>query len=412
MYDYHVDLVWKADGIFLGVCVFFSILIVIHGAWAEVFLSRRRRNLGLLKRNLEEIALLGKDACSFLVQKFSPVQLMDIVKNRDQVLPREFERQFRDCLVSQGKIADIEKIAQGAGNKWQRIQALICLAYEPSPAALEILKKSVFHRDEDISYFSLLALGHIKNVPSAKILIDLLGKGIFSCNKIVSLLESFPPEITGEVIKATEDRDATVRFWAVKLLSRFKTKQYLKSIQRLTKDAAGDVRAASCECLGKMGDREARGVLWTCLKDEVWFVRMHAVRALSEILGGECIPEVVGLLKDDAWLVRDSVKKAMTRHVDPSLHYILQSLRSGDRTSRKDCIEVLEDSGCLIALFEDIFSQDPSIKIKAMLLLEALIRSGEHFGLESILAGLKEDERQEISKIIAAMDQPHNENLI
>lgn len=323
MYSYYVNLVWLVNVILLFLALFLSAIIIAYAAIKEPLANKRLRNLAAIKTNLYSLAENGKgeikDACPVIAGKINPEQFLEIVRDWRPLLSGKIEQQLKECFVVSGKIDDIERVARRSRNKWNKIQALTILGYAHSPHALEILKSSILSRDEDVSYFSLLALGQIKNRASAKILLDFLSKHIFSGHRIVSLLETFPAEVVEEALRATYDKDPFVRFWSVKLLAKFKPAQGFKRIEELTGDGSADVRAASCECLGEVGEKKAQDALRRCLKDEVWFVRMHAAKALSKISEAGYAPEIAGLTEDPAWLVRDTVKKIMLHNIEAYL---------------------------------------------------------------------------------------------
>ncbi|MDD5454596.1 MAG: HEAT repeat domain-containing protein, partial [Candidatus Ratteibacteria bacterium] len=409
MYDYHTNLVWAIDSMLLAVSAVSAVVIVVYSALGKIISLRRARKLTAIRANLQNLVPTGKgtieNSCPIVTKTFTNEQFFYVAKQMESVLSGEFGQRLKICLASSGKIKDIENVAIRSRDKWKRIEAIISLGYADSPLALDILKKSVLDRDPDISYFSILALGQIRSSPSAKILLDFLAGHIDSSNRIATLLEKFPSSVAEEVIRLTESQNELVRFWAIKILSKFKQVQYVEKIESLAVDQSADVRAASCECLGEMGLGRSKDVILPRLKDEAWFVRMHAVRALSRILGPESISEIAGMIKDDSWLVRDSVKSAMIENINESIPYIERLADGGELKVLKDCAEVLEDSNYLDIILKDISSVDTDAKKRAVKLLNAVVKSGAHLGLEAILAGMEENLRKDVLGLISDMDK-------
>jgi len=415
MYDYHADIIWGIDRVLLIAVILLGVFDVLYSVIKEKFENRSAEKLAIIKKNLEDLAQTApetiKNACPVIIGKVNPQQLFEIARDRELTAAKEFERELKGCFADVGRINEIEKAAKSSGNKWHRIQAIISLGYADSRGALKILKNSIEDKDEDVSYFSMLALGQIKSYPSAKILIDCLENHRYSGNKIVSLLTNFPPEAIDAAIEAAETKDSVASFWVIKLISRFKFKKYLRRMEALADEGPDDVRAAACECLGKIGAPEARDALIRRLDDKVWFVRMHAVRALREVLGKECVPEIVGLIKDETWLVRDTVKKTMVYNIETSLPYIEKLIDEDDKAMGKDCVEVLEDAGYLKILFKDLLSEDAQLKKKAARLLTDIIRWGAHLGLESTLIEFGREQQRHILRSIAAVDEALSEHI-
>lgn len=321
MYNYHADIVWQINKALLFVSLSLSVIIIIYAWLRNEFMSWRVRNLEAIRQNLRNLALSGKEAiketCPAIINRASLDQFLSLLKQRQGILPKGHEGELRVCFADSGKIPELERYARSKRNKWRRIQALISLGYTESKSAIDILKKSLKDKDEDVAYFSMLSLAELRTVAAARILLDYLEKHPASGYKIISLLEKFPPEIIEDVLACTENKDPVVRAWSATLLSKVITAEYLKKAEDLTKDPSPDVRASACESLARIGRKEAKDALLARLKDDFWFVRMHAVRALATILKEESIPYLEKLKEDRSWMVRDAVLnvlKSQARH--------------------------------------------------------------------------------------------------
>lgn len=415
MYNYHADLVWQVDNILLFVSLFLILLIVLYSAARDILIKIRHRNLFILKKNLADIALFQKtalpDNCDLLVGNIQPLEFVDILRDRELIVPKEVDAGLRTCFASEVKIPEFENIARQSKNKWRRIHAIVNLGYSKYPSSLQALKETLKDKDEDISYFSMLSLGNLKNSDAAKILLDFLSTHTYRGYKIASILESFPALIIEDVIKNTKNPDAKVRFWAIKIMSRLKSHKHLDEIIALADDQDDDVRAAACECLKEIGSAKAEGVLIRRTKDSVWFVRMHAVRALYRIFKEESIPQVISLIGDENWLIRDSVKEAMKNHIEASLAYIEELMQGDSEIVKRDCVEALEASGYIATLLNNILSDDKAVKEKSMKLLKHLARLRAHFGLESALKSFDEERRSRILRIISNIDSSLAEHI-
>jgi len=248
-------------------------------------------------------------------------------------------------------------------------------------------------------------LGQIKNDGAARILLESLEGNISLGNRVITLLEKFPPSVADEAMRWTEHQNSAARFWAVKLLSRLRPERLAKRIEALAEDDMASVRSAVCECLGRIRSRGSKETVLTCLKDPSWFVRKRAVTALSRILGPACMPEIVGLIRDENWMVREAVKKAMVLDIGAALPYIEKIIHDDHGPLRKDCVEVLEDAGYLSVLFNELLSTDTRGKEWAAGLLKGIVNSGAHIGLESSLAGFEVEPRDFVLREIAKTDE-------
>lgn len=352
MHNYFTDLILKID---LGILVSILLLIIAiitYTAAADIMAKRRSAALLKIKKNVYGIAISGTNlsanVCAPVSAEVTSEQFLDIATNRGQdsvFFNADEQKILKKCFAMSEKTAALKRRALRSFGKWRRIEALISFAYSGDPEAVALLKRSSQSSDEDIRYFSILSLGQIKNPESAKTLIGFLKKNDFPRRKIVSILESFPDEPTSEylvpLLKASKD---DIRFWALKLLSRFDPGKYISAISACTKDISAPVRSVACECIGNSKNKTSSKYLSAALKDDSWLVRSSAVSAISMLLGSECIPEVMPLLKDNSLTVLSAVKDVIIAHIDTAMPYIEEIYSSGDKMAAAICTEAVEEA--------------------------------------------------------------------
>ena len=398
MYNYHADIVWIVNVTLAGIILATIAVIFLCAIFKDYLWEKRSRILLNIKKNVYEMVLAGnktsENVCQSFVAAITPQQFIDISTNRSLGVTffNDAEQQFlRGCFGSPVETARLRKIALNYGNKWRRIEAILALGYARVNEALEVLKHSILSKDKDIAYFSMLSLGQIKTLESAGIFLDFLKKEPSLGSKIVSILENFPKEITEDVIKLTDYHDVLVRLWALKLLSKFPDRKYIRELEKLTHDASDEVRATACECLGNIGDKEAAPTLIGCLKDENWHVRQHAVLALASVSGDAALPKIISLISDGSWSVIDAVKDVMASHIEASLPYIERFLSGKDELAKKYSVMALQNSGYIVKLLTDLISGKN--KDFAIRLLKGVIASREHYGLDAALTNLEPSTR-------------------
>lgn len=350
MHNYFTDQIISFDILLALSIVILSVTIIAYALLCEHLARRRNKRLINIKKSVYEMALSGTklsaNTCAPFTEGATPQQFLDIETNRNSVFFNKNEQEiFRACFTDPGKIAKIEKAARSARNKWRRIEATLILSYLDDGNAPSIFEKALLSGDDDIRYFSMLALGQMKNQRSAGILVNLIKDDNFSRRKIVSILEGFPPDITSECAMPLLNNDkADVRFWTLKLLSRLKPGKHLPEISRLSVDASERVRSAACECLGNSGISGASEILSRSLKDNSWLVRSAAVKAISELLGDDCVPEIIGLLGDNSLSVLSAVREALVIHIRAAMPYIEKIYAGGDRMAKIVCVEAVEEA--------------------------------------------------------------------
>jgi len=402
--------IWLVNKILLFFVILLSTETIGHVFFKEKADQKRLRVLAHTHKSIQRLALADLNAFKKMFPKMaatiSPKQFFKMTKSWGKIYPEELERYFKNFLLTSDKIPKIEHQARKSRNKWQRIEAITFLGYVNPPSAPDILKKSLLDKDSDVSYFSMLALSRIRNREAARILLNFLGKRVFSGYKIVSLLENFPPFIIDEIVAVAKSFDATTRFWAVKLLSKFKPQDQWQTVAALTDDPSPDVRAAACECLGILGKKEAKAILVKHLHDKIWFVRMQAVRALFKIVGAECFPELIKLMADDSSsFVKESVKNAIVSDIEKVIPYVEQCFEGGDETVKEYCVDALVDSNYISEILGNVLSREPEVRNRAERLLKGMIKSKIYFGLKKSLDALSSHSRERILEMVRGIDE-------
>lgn len=418
MYNYHTNVVWTIDIVLMAALVSISMAIIAYIMMKDYIANKRNRALLSIKKDVYELVLSGKPVsdktCPAFIDATTLQQFLDVTtnRNREAIFFNESEQKaFRECFLSPEKISEMEKTAKKSRNKWKRIEAIAGLGYAGVSEAADIIRGSLYDKDEDVSYFSLLALGQIKTASSAKALIDFFKKNVHGRYKIASILESFPPSVVGEVAVLIDDPSPVIRAWGLKILSGFNPEGYIKKIESLTEDKHEEVRAAACECLGELKPDDVRSILVGCLKDDSWMVRSSGVRALSNAFGAPCIPDIMPLIKDNSLSVIDSVKTALAEHIETALPYIEKIFEEDDELAKKVSVEALGSGGYITEVFKNIVSGDSKKRAHATKFLQSMIRAHAHFGVEASLKHFDKDDRKKIFEVIESTDKAFAEHI-
>lgn len=352
MYPYFTDIIIKINIALAAIVVVLAMATITSVSLNAVRTRKRNGALLDIKKNVYGLLLSGTklstNVCNPVSAEATPEEFLAVTtnRNRDAVFfTKEEQDIFTGCYSTPGKIAKLKRTAMRSFSKWKRIEALIALAYLRSEESVGILKRYVRSRDDDMRYFSILYLGQIKNSESAKTLTTLLKIPGYPRRKIVSILETFPPEpVSGYTVRLLKEKSSDTRFWALKLLSRLDKGRHSKEISGYLKDPFEEVRAAACECLGNSGKREISDALALSLKDESWLVRSAAIKAMSELLGEDCIPKVIGLLQDSSLSVLSALKEVLIRHIKAAMPYIDKIYSGEDRMAKMVCVEAVEEA--------------------------------------------------------------------
>ncbi|MCX7007896.1 MAG: HEAT repeat domain-containing protein [Kiritimatiellaeota bacterium] len=329
-----------------------------------------------------------------------------LINRHETFIPEGVWPHLEAHLFTTPVVAEIEQQAGPGNRKWPRIEALKCLGHLHTPLSLTLLEQALSEKDEDLRYFAMLSLAHMRTATAARVILDQLQHNAFNGHKVVALLEAFPPAILPDIYAALKKSDTQARFWLLKLLARFKVVVDLPDIGGYTSDPSPDVRAAACECLGfAQSLAAARGPLMNCLLDPVWYVRLQAVRGLAHLCGASCLPQLAGLMNSEQnALVQESIKNVLLRNAAGVLPATELFLDRENQTVKEWCVNALVDSNSVVRLLLLCLSDEATEREHARVVLKKLIASNIHFGLKQALDQLQAGARQRVLEFVAGVD--------
>jgi hypothetical protein len=349
MPDYYTGIVWRINIILLclsvGICIIFIPYLALK---RRMFRDRYSRLMSLIT-SLQDLAYdekrLDVNKCLAVVRKASLFEYLDIARHKDHIVSSAFRENLHRCLNDPKRTGHVERLARRSLRKWTKIEALLTVGYLNTPNALSILTDSVLSGDDDVAYFSLIALGQIKNSSSARAIMSFLSKRPSSGYRVAPVLERFPEDIAEVLLESAGSREERVRYWSLRILSSFSLEGYAGRLARFTEDPSPDVRAVACDCLGRTGSPEAVERLKAMIREDLWFVKIHAIRALEGIQGPGCAGYAIGLLGERHWFVRENAKDILVRHAGAAAPRIKETIARSGGDIRKELKEVLERAG-------------------------------------------------------------------
>ena len=195
------------------------------------------------------------------------------------------------------------------------------------------------------------------------------------------------------------DEDPEVRLFCVNVLCEIRDRRALPFLFSSINDPDINVRAASAEALGKIGDPEAIDFLQKALRDVHW-VALAAVNALGDIGGEEALKTLHGCL--DKKSVREMTIHVLERAgTQDSIQYLALCLASGDlrEIAVKAIITIAEREHCrprpeyfislAYTLKEMYLSANPDKKKQAFI---ALCWLEDIMSVPYLIEGLKDEE--------------------
>ena len=273
-----------------------------------------------------------------------------------------------------GRIVNQARSHRSDTDKWRRLAALRILSLGGSKVARYELARALADRDPDVVGGAVAILGARSDQESAALLVAALREGRYSRSRIAARLDTFPAAISDLLRPLLDDYDPTVRQWGATLLARYPDPEIELELATLIVDDDPQVRAAVLKSLTLSESRFAAPAAVNALTDPVWFVRVHAARALGRLGQVDQASEVLGLLGDPQWWVRTAAKESLQELGEQAVPAILPALKSDDKFVRNGAAEVLQNIGVVDELIRRL-EQSPHDEL-ALRTLRSIFEEG------------------------------------
>ncbi len=200
----------------------------------------------------------------------------------------------------------------------------------------------------------------------------------------------------------SEDSDPEVRLFAANIFCEIRDEAALPALISLIKDDDINVRAASAEALGKVGDVRALAPLSEALADDFW-VATAAINALGDIGGEDALGVLYGCLQRKSYpeITISAIEKAGNRE---SIKYLTRcignealgeaALKAIIRISERENVRPQPEYFIRLVpmLIEMLGSKNPDLRKHAFM---ALCWSRDIMALPYMIEAVREEELQE-----------------
>lgn len=289
--------------------------------------------------------------------------------------------------------------------RWRRVDSLRKRARHATGDDLAVLEKALYDPDEEVSYFSMLALGGLKHAQAAGALIRYMHERPLRAAKAASVLSGFPASSAGQFGAALDDTEPAVRYWSLRLLALLDDGRYADKAESLMQDVSDDVRAAACLYLGRIEGEAGERALERAAKDPVWFVRMQALRSLARKGPARHLPVFIeAIANDDSEPVKRSAENALLGCIEKAIPFLRGLLKTGDPLTKLVCVDALVESNQVSRMMGEILSDDAAGRREAAGVLGDLVDSGIHAGIGRRLRLFEPSRRERLFKNLSEVD--------
>jgi HEAT repeat protein len=267
---------------------------------------------------------------------------------RPSAPPRRGSRAERRLL----RLAESHRTEAGL---WRRIAAVRTLARAGHPRSRRLVERALADPQRELVGAAVRVLGEVGDDWAAGQLAELLRNGRYQRSQVAAQLERLAPATGPLAVRLLDDPHPVVRFWGATLLARYPGLATAELVA-LTEDEDANVRAAAVEALGKDPAGRSLAAARLLLTDPVWYVRVHACRAVGELGGLIAADSLARLLRDPWWWVRSAAKDALRELGPRVVPAVLPYLESEDAFARNGAAEILQDLGVV----DELAALDPA----------------------------------------------------
>lgn len=231
--------------------------------------------------------------------------------------------------------------------KWKRILVLEILSKTKGDAAFEYIKGFLNSADNDVAYKAASSLAEFNGIDYTGILLQKIGKHPYiNGSRIATILEASKTLDKKALLNALQDSSEERRLWSAHLLKRFaRDVDVSRELQKMLMDKNPEIRAASCDSLSGSGSESAATSIIPLLKDDYWFVRLHAAKSIGALHYEKAAAEIAALLKDTNWWVRYNARRSLEQLGHCGADELIKFLDNDDRFARNSALESLERIG-------------------------------------------------------------------
>ncbi len=236
--------------------------------------------------------------------------------------------------------------ATGPGAKNSRVEALTILVRAGFPDALELIRRAVAEGDPALTTSVLRVTAELETDAADAFLLEVLVEGTHPRARTATELGPRVARMHEPLVALVSDDDPTLRYWAITLLiPEMGDSDVALAATSRAGDSDANVRAAVAEALGACDPRIARPLLRRLLRDDAFFVRAHAARAVAQARDGSLAVGLLPLLADRNWWVRAAAKESLLQLGDAGLDVARSALSHADRFARDGALEIILGSG-------------------------------------------------------------------
>ncbi len=249
-----------------------------------------------------------------------------------------------------------------------------------SASSTNKLVQMLEHENIEIVSVAIRSLSKIGSMDALKSILErcpkLLRTSLIAKKTVEAFLLNFGmPAVPVIIEHIRRSEDTKLKASLLEVLSHMRTRETLPVAVENLKGEDAEVRAKALKIIAgtasEIVDFDWEHVV-ALTRDPVWFVRLHAARALGNKKYKKAIPSLARLLRDEKWHVRNAAVVALTQMGDAPLDVFLDVLSIDDAYIRGSVCEEIQKTDYVSRLIENLGSYDKEIYEKSRDILDVM----------------------------------------
>ncbi len=239
----------------------------------------------------------------------------------------------------------------------ERIEALQIIVSGRHPEMYTVLAAALRSSQPELASVALRLLRALNDQPSANVLIGALEDDAHAASRIAAALNRMTVDYGPLLGSLLQHESQTVRFWALVLVGRTRSTQWLWTIRKMLTAREPQVRRAAVEAIGRLGSPDDRRLVLARFFDPSPMVRVHAARASVAFADVSVADALARLLSDREWVVRAAARDALRTMGTVATPAIIRTLWQGDPFAANNAAELLFLTGETVKLIREATSR-------------------------------------------------------
>lgn len=339
---------FRANAVFLTLIWEISLgLAALSLATMTIFIALRLRSVSRLRGETERREALLAEMLEWTETGYAsqasaikkallqdPRLATDLIIEVFEIVRGESQQRLASLAESAG-IGDRLRRDLAKGPFRSRLAAAEGLAWFPSAATVDTLKKAVLDAHDDVSFTAATTLSTLgSDLIFDEVLIARLAR-VNSSRRIELVLAQFaqtrPEALLDLVVDA--GRSDRLRTAGLDALTQTGIEGLLELILSLEQSRSTDMRVAVARNLGILGHPDGHGTIARYLSDDRWKVRCKAAEAVGRLGLIDLGPQLCDLLLDDNWWVRHRAGEAMAKLGDLGISALQEMVTLAGQTA-------------------------------------------------------------------------------